>query len=185
MKKLIAPLLALLATPALASEGPFFTLHNTNFVALLAFIVFIGILIKADAWGKLAGMLDARSARIKSELAEARALRDEARSLLDSYDAKQKEMLAQSERIVSTAKDEAQAAAKQADADLKLSITRRLAAAEEQIASAQAAAIRQVRERAVSVAVAAAGDVLSKQSTADSMTASIDAAIAQVESKLH
>lgn len=185
MKKLIAPLFALAATPALAAEGAFFTLRNTNFVALLAFIVFLGILVKADAWGKLMGMLDARSNRIKADLAEARALRDEARALLDSYAVKQKEMLAQSERIVATAKEEAASAAKQADADLKLSITRRLAAAEEQISSAQAAAIRQVRERAVAVAVAAAGDVLSKQSTQESTAASIDAAIAQVESKLH
>ena len=63
-------------------------------------------------------------------------------------------------------RDEALAAAAQAKADLKASIARRLASATDQIASAEAAAIRQVREQAVSVAVAAAGDVLSKQMTA-------------------
>ncbi len=185
MKKLFTPLFALLATPALAAGGPFFSLHNTNFVVLISFLVFIAILIKADAWGKIAGMLDARGNRISAELAEARSLRDEARALLDSYAAKQQEMIAQSERIVSTARDEANAAATQAKADLKLSIQRRLAAAQEQIASAEASAIRQVRERAVAVAVAAAGDILSKQTNADSSAAAIDAAIAQVEAKLH
>ena len=72
-----------------------------------------------------------------------------------------------------------------ADADLKAAIARRLASATDQIASAEAAAIRQVREQAVSVAVAAAGDVLSKQMTAEAASSSIDDAIAQVEARLH
>jgi F-type H+-transporting ATPase subunit b len=42
-----------------------------------------------------------------------------------------------------------------------------------------------VREKAVSLAVAAAGDVLSKQMTAEAAKASIDAAIEQVDAKLH
>jgi F-type H+-transporting ATPase subunit b len=77
------------------------------------------------------------------------------------------------------------AAAAQAKADLKQAIARRLQAAEEQIASAEASAVRQVRERAVSVAVAAAGEVLAKQMTADAAKSSIDEAIAQVEARLH
>ena len=46
-------------------------------------------------------------------------------------------------------------------------------------------ALRAVREQAVSLAVAAAGDVLSKQMTAEAAKASIDAAIEQVDAKLH
>jgi F-type H+-transporting ATPase subunit b len=76
-------------------------------------------------------------------------------------------------------------AAAQAKADLKASIARRLAAATDQIASAEAAAIRQVREQAVSVAIAAAGDVLAKGMTADAATASIDDAITQVADRMH
>jgi F-type H+-transporting ATPase subunit b len=133
----------------------------------------------------LTGMLDARANQIKAELAEARALREEARALLSSYEKKQKEVQEQSDRIVAAAKDEAMAAAKLAKDDLKVSIARRLAAAEDQIASAEASALRQVRERAVSVAVAAAAEVLAKQSSAETAAASIDEAIAQVEAKLH
>ena len=78
-----------------------------------------------------------------------------------------------------------QAAAAQAKEDLKTSIARRLAAAEERIASAEAGAIREVRERAVDVAVAAASSVLSKQFAAEGAAASIDEAIDQVATKLH
>ena len=185
MKRVILSVGLVAASPALAATGPFFSLHNTNFVVLLAFIVFIGILLKVKAPAKIAALLDARAAQIRADLAEARALRDEARNLLSSYDKKQKDVLEQSERIVAAAKEEAMAAAKQAKADLKSAIARRLAAAEEQIASAQAAAVRQVREQAVMVAVAAAGDVLSKQMTPENTAASIDAAIAEVAVKMH
>lgn len=185
MKKLIATLFALSASPAFAAGGPFLSLHNTNFVVLLAFILFVGIVVKAGIPAKITGLLDARAAQIKADLAEAKALREEARALLASYERKQKEVQEQSERIIASAKEEAQAAAKQAKEDLKVSIARRLAAAEDQIASAEASALRQVRERAVAVAVAAAGDVLAKQSTAEIAAASIDAAIVQVEAKFH
>lgn len=184
MKKL-SILLALLASPAMAASGPFFSLQNTNFVVLIAFLCFIGILIYMKVPARLTGMLDARAAAIKAELDEARSLREEAKSILATYERRQKEVQEQADRIVSAAREEALAAAAQAKEDLKASIARRLASANEQIASAEAAAIRQVREQAVAVAVAAAGDVLSRQMTAEAAAASIDEAIAQVEAKLH
>ena len=184
MKKLI-PLLAVTASPAMAASGPFFSLGNTDFVVTVAFIVFVGVLLKFKVPAMIAGLLDNRAAQIRAELEEARKLRDEAKAVLASYEKKQKDVQEQSERIVASAKEEAMNAAAQAKADLKASIARRLAAAEEQIASAEASAIREVRETAISVAVAAAGDVLAKQMTAEGAAASIDAAIAQVEAKLH
>jgi F-type H+-transporting ATPase subunit b len=183
--KYVLPLFALTATPAFAAGDVFFSLRNTDFVVLIAFIVFVGVLLYFKVPAKLGAMLDARAAGIKAELDEARNLRDEARALLATYDRKQKEVQEQSDRIIAAAREEAMAAAAQAKEDLKGSIARRLAAAEDQIASAEAAAIRQVREQAVSVAVAAAGDVLAKQMTAEAAAGSIDAAIAQVDAKLH
>jgi F-type H+-transporting ATPase subunit b len=183
--KRLSILLAMIASPALAASGPFFSLGNTNFVVLLGFIAFVALLVYLKVPGKLTGMLDARAVAIKAEIDEARALREEAKSILATYERRQKEVQEQAERIVSSARDEALAAAKQAKEELKRSIARRLAAATDQIASAEAAAIRQVREQAVTVAIAAAGDVLSKQMTADAASASIDAAIDQVETRMH
>jgi F-type H+-transporting ATPase subunit b len=77
------------------------------------------------------------------------------------------------------------AAAEQAKADLARAIQRRLAAAEDQIASAESAAIREVRERAVQVAVAAAGDVMARQMTPEGASAMIDGAIRQVAERMH
>lgn len=183
MKNLIALLAT--ASPAFAATGPFVSLGNTNFVVLIAFVAFLAVLVYFGVPGKITGMLDARAAGIKADLEEAKALREEARALLSSYEKKQKEVQEQSERIVSQAKAEAEAVARQAKEDLKDSIARRLVAAEEQIASAEAQALRAVREQAVALAIAAAGDVLAKQMTVERAASSIDGAIAQVEAKFH
>lgn len=183
--KRLSILLALPAAPAFAAEGPFFSLRNSEFVVILAFIAFVALLVYLKVPARLTGMLDARAATIKAELDEARALREEAKSILATYERRQKEVQDQADRIVAQARDEALAAAEQAKADLKTAIARRLASATEQIASAEAAAIRQVREQAVAVAVAAAGDILAKQMTAEAASSSIDKAIAQVEARLH
>ncbi len=182
----IATLIALTAaSPALAASGPFFSLHNTNFIVLLAFILFIAVLFKFKVPGMINKMLDERSAGIKSELDEARALRDDAQALLASYERKQKEVQEQADRIVAHAKEDAAAAAEQAKEDLKVSIARRLQAAEDQIASAEASAVREVRDTAATVAIAAAREVIAKQMTAADGNKLITDAIAEVEAKLH
>jgi F-type H+-transporting ATPase subunit b len=175
----------LAATPALAASGPFFSLHNTNFVVLMAFIVFVGVLLYAKVPARLTAILDARAVQIRADLDEARALREEAQTILASYERKQKDVQAQADRIVATAREEAMTAAAEAKEALKASIARRLAAAEDRIVSAETAALRAVREQAVSVAVAAAGDLLAKQMTAEGAGAMIEASIKQVGARLH
>jgi F-type H+-transporting ATPase subunit b len=184
MKKLILPL-TLAASPAAAATGPFFSLHNTDFVVSLAFLLFVGVLFYFKVPAMLGTLLDKRAAGIKSDLEEARRLREEAQTVLASYERKHKEMQEQADRIVETAKREAVDAAEQAKSDLKASIARRLRAAEDQLASAEASAIRDVRDRAVSIAVAAAGDLLAAQMGAAEKSALIDGAIAHVDEKLH
>lgn len=187
MKRIIFAIAALsVAGPALAAEGEaFFSLRNTEFVVTVAFLIFIGVLFYFKAPALIGGLLDKRAAGIRKDLDDARALHDEARSILASYERKQKEVQEQAERIVETAKREARAAADQAKADLKASITRRLAAAEDQIASAEAAAVRAVRDRAVNIAVAAAGELVAANMSAAEKNGLIDKAITEVEAKLH
>ncbi|GGL75610.1 ATP synthase subunit b 1 [Wenxinia marina] len=185
MKRLLVLPLALTASPALAAGDTFVSLANTDFVVLIAFLIFLGILLYFGVPKQLSGMLDKRAADIRSELDEARALRDEAQGLLASYERKQKDVQEQADRIVANARDEANRAAEQAKADIATSVDRRMAAAEEQIASAQAAAIRDVRNRAVVVAVEAAREVISRQLSEEQANRMIDSSIDTVGAKLH
>lgn len=181
----LTALLALTATPALAATGPFFSLKNTDFVVLLAFLLFIGILLYFKVPAALGGMLDKRAEGIRADLAEARRLRDEAQEIYASYERRQREVRSQAEEIVANARREAEAGAAKAKADLEVSIARRMKAAEEQIASAEADAVRAVRDRAVQAAVAAASELLRAQAPAVAGSAAIDRSIDEVAQKLH
>lgn len=187
MKKLSILAALLAAGPAFAGEGegPFVSLHNPNFVVLIAFLLFLAVLFYFKVPSMLGGLLDKRAEQIRKDLDEARALREEAQTILASYERKQKEVQAQADRIIATAKEEAEAAAAQAKADLKAAIARRLAAAEDQIASAEKSAVREVRDRAVAVAVKVAGDMLAKQMTAETGAAMVDEAIVEVQTRLN
>jgi F-type H+-transporting ATPase subunit b len=188
MSKITATLITIfLATPALAAKGDygFVSLKNSDFVVLISFLLFIAVLVFLKVPGLIGGMLDKRAEGIKAELDEARAIREEAQTLLASYERKQKEVQEQADRIVAAAKHEAAAAGEQAQADLAKSVERRLAAAQEQIGSAEAAAIKEVRDRAIVIAIGAARDVIAKQITATQANKLIDDAIGEVEQKLH
>ncbi|MBV7377850.1 F0F1 ATP synthase subunit B [Maritimibacter dapengensis] len=185
MKKLFSLLPFVAAGPAVAATGPFVSLGNTDFIVLLAFIAFVLVLLYFKVPGMIGGLLDKRADGIKAELEEARALREEAQTILASYERKQKEVAQQADQIVEHAKAEAAAAAEVAKEDLKSSIARRLAAAEDQIKSAESAAIKEVRDSAITTAIAAAQDIISKKMTAAEGNKLIDAAIKDVETKLH
>ena len=101
------------------------------------------------------------------------------------YERRQKEVQEQADRIVESARKEAEAEAIKAREALEVTVARRLAAAEEQIASAQSSAERAVRDEAIKVAVAAARNVIASQMTAASAGKLIDSAIGEVGSKLH
>ena len=185
MTRLSVILFTLMASPALAASGPFFSLYNTNFVVTIAFVCFVSVVLYLGVPKMLARMLDARADGIRAELEEARSLREEAKALLASYEKKQTEVQAQADRILEAARVEAAAAAEQAKADIVTSVARRLVAAEEQIASAEAAAVKEVRDQAIVVAVGAARDIIASQMTAADGNSLIDDAIAQVGAKLH
>jgi F-type H+-transporting ATPase subunit b len=190
MRIRLASLSLLLATPALAaSKNPFsaefYSLKNTDFVVLISFLLFIGVLLYFKVPALLTGLLDKRADDIRGELDEARRLREEAQSVLASYERKAREVEGQAAQIVERAKSEAEEAAKQARLDIDASIERRLKAAEDRIASAEASALRSVRDQATDVAVAAAAQLLGSKMPGAQSDGLIDEAIAAVGEKLH
>ena len=160
-------------------------LNNTDIVVAIGFLIFIGVLLYFGVPKLLTSRLDARASQISADIAEAKALRAEAEVLLASFDRRQKEVAAQAEAIVAAARHEAEQAAEQAKADIERSVARRLQAATEQITAAEQAAVRDIRDRAASVAVAAAGDVIRAGMGGDQADAMVEAAIREVGAKLH
>ncbi len=190
MTRLLTLAAILTASPALAAtknvfSSEFYSLANTDFIVLVSFLLFLGVLVYFKVPSRLAELLDKRAAGIRSELEEARALRDEAQTLLASYERKQREVQEQADRIVAAARDNATEAAELAKKDLAASIERRVQSAQGQIASAEAAAIKQVRDEAARIAVKAAGEAIQQKMSAGKAASLIDDAIGVVRAKLH
>lgn len=190
MTRLLIPALALAATPAVAAtKNPFspafYSLANTDFIVLISFLLFVGILIYFKVPGMITKQLDQRAENIRAELDEAKQLREEAQTLLASYERKQREVQDQADRIVKQARETAEQHAEEAKENLRDQIERRVKAAEDQIASAEASAIKRVRDEAARIAVAAAADVIRSDLSDDRQREIIDGSIQTVEQKLH
>jgi F-type H+-transporting ATPase subunit b len=160
-------------------------LNNTDIVVAIGFLIFVGIIVYFGVPGMITSRLDARAVKIQADLDEARALREEAQALLASYERKQREVKDLAEDIVTKARAEAEKAAEVGKEDIRRSVARRLRTATDQIDAAEKAAVRQIRDRAVAVAVAAAGDVIRDTMKAGDSDALIDASIAEVRDRLH
>ena len=146
---------------------------------LVAFILFVALMVYLKVPAMVARMLDERSAKIAKDLDEAAALRREAMKLLESYKQKQIEAEKDAIQIVAQAKLDADEYAKETRRKLSDTLERRTKQAEQKIAQAEASAIKEVRNIATNIAVAAAtslvADVTRGPKGAGLITESIEA----------
>jgi len=150
----------------------------------IAFIIFVVLAGRPIARG-IGKSLDTRAHRIKAELEEARALRDEAQKLLADFQRKQQAAMRDAEAIVAHARGEAERLKTEAAANLDAAFARREKMAMDKIAQAEAQAIADVRNHAIDVAVAAAEQLLKSKTDAQRGERLIDSAIAELERKLN
>lgn len=158
--------------------------HDPEFWVLVCFVIALAILLK-KASPMVAGMLDARAAKIKAELDEAQQLREEAHRTLAEYQRKQRDALKEAEEIIARARLEAERAAEQAARDLEAALERRQRLAVEKISLAESKALAEVRNTAVDVAIAAVGRMLAQDLDARRRNALIDQAIASLPATFH
>ena len=135
---------------------------EAEFWVAIAFVIFLGVLVKLGTHRLLIGTLDDRSARIKAELDEARRVREEAQALLADYQRRRGEADREADGIVVAAKAEAERLATEAKVKVEDFVARRTKMAEAKIAQAEAQALADVRAAAADAAVAAAERILSE-----------------------
>ena len=139
---------------------------DQTFWALVALIIFLGIIVYVKVPGMITKALDDRAAKIRNELEEARKLREEAQALLAEYQKKRKEAEKEASEIVDAAKREAEAITAEARDKTEEYVARRTALAEQKIAQAESDAMDEVRGSAVDMALAAATQILGEKVTA-------------------
>jgi len=158
--------------------------HAESWV-LVAFVLFIILLVYLKVPAMVARMLDERSARIAKDLAEAAQLREEAQALLASYQEKRIEAEKDAVNIIAQAKVDAGEYAKDARRKLTETLERRTRQAEQKIAQAEASAIKEVRTVATDIAVAAATRLVTEAAKGPKGAALIAESIEAVKTRLN
>jgi F-type H+-transporting ATPase subunit b len=151
----------------------------------VAFLIFVGILVKLGVPALLFKALDDRSARIKAELDEALKLRNEAEGILAEYRRRQGEAEKTAESIILNARHEADRIAADAQVKVEEFIARRAKMAEAKIAQAEVQALADVRAAAADVAIAAAEAILVKTTHGAAAEALVTRGISDLKAKMN
>jgi len=157
---------------------------EAEFFVLLGFLVFIGVLVYFGAHRVVIKALDARGEAIAAELAQAAKLREEATSLLASFEKRTAEAEANAAAIVAEARAQADQLALEAADRLKEFIARRTKQAEAKIALAEAQAAAEVRAAAAEHAARAAEIVLADQMRGSAGADLVTREIGEIKSRL-
>ncbi len=174
--------------PAFAAEeteARFLGLDGEQYVSIAITIFLLFVVFKVKVQKMISAALDKRIAETVAQLNDAKQLRADAESLLSQYQAKQKAAEAEATAIMAHAQTEADAlmtAAKVKAGDL---VERRRKMAEDRIAAAERAAIDDVKAAAANASIAAAHGILKSSLDAPVKDRLVDAAIGELDRKLH
>jgi len=146
----------------------------------VAFIFFV-VLVWKKAGAVLATMLDERSEKIRTDLEEAKTLRDEAISELQNYQRLHREAADEAKAIIKNAEITAERIRETAEKNASDAVKRREAQATAKIKAAEANMVAELRERAASLAVATATEIITSKLDKDASLAMIDEAAAEIE----
>lgn len=138
-------------------------LLTPGFFVALAMLVVIGIALWVGVPRIIAGILDQRIEGIRKQLEEAKTLRAEAEKLRDDYARKAAEAEKDVAALRAGAEKQAEELVEKAKADAAALIERHKALAAEKIATAERAAVEELRAKVATAAAAAARELIAKK----------------------
>jgi F-type H+-transporting ATPase subunit b len=158
-------------------------LHNPEFWVLVSFVIFF-VLFGSRLWAALTGLLDARTVAIRTELAEAQRLRQEAATMLADATRARDETLAEAKDVLARSQAEAARLAEAASAEAQAAAARRERMAMDRITAAEKAAVAEVQNAAAEVAIKAAERVMAQGLGGQAEADILDRAIASLPKAL-
>lgn len=157
---------------------------DNSFFAFIGLILFFVLIAYLKAPAKMTQTLDRRAQRIRNELAEAQALKEESKRQLAEYQRRRREAETEARDIVAAAQREAAALVEEARQKSEDYVARRTVIAEQKIAQAEADAIAEVRSTAVDIAVNAATRIIAERNVGGD-TRLLDQSIEDVRRRLN
>ena len=162
-----------------------YDLANAELWVAVGLILFFVIVVVAKVPALVAGILDAKAAKIQSDLDEAARLRAEAEAMLAQIRREKAEAEQQAKAMLQAAEEEAARLEVEAEERLAESIARREQLAERRIAQAEAQATAEVKAAAADQAAAAAERILAARVASGAEDPLLDQAIGQIDTRLN
>ena len=154
---------------------------ESAFVAI-GFVIFVALAYKKIA-SAVADMLDQRSVAIRSQLEEAKTLREEAAAELAKYQKLQRDASKEAKNIIANAEAAAERIRQAAEERAKESVARREAQANAKIKAAEEALLVELRNRAAMLASEAAANIIAEKLDAEASLKLVDDALAQISAR--
>ncbi len=159
-------------------------LQNTYVWTGAAFVLFWLLLGKLGVFGKVAKLLDDKSAAIGQQLAEAQRLRLEAAETLAAYRTRFAEAEREAAQMVAQAEKDAANLREKADAELQAQLARREKQSLARIAQAEQAAMQELKAMTADLAAAACTQIIREQLSQEAAAKLLDEAIADLPRQL-
>lgn len=151
---------------------------------LLALVILGFVIYKTGLHNMILGALDGHADKVKTELNEAKKLREEAQTLLAEHQRKLSGGEDQAQKIVDHAEAETSRMLERHKAELQASLKRREEQAMARIAQEEAKALQEVRNRTASLAIRTTGRLLADKVAGQQGKSLLDDAIEEVSQKL-
>ena len=136
-----------------AGSKKMFSLDNTDFVVLISFLLFVGVLIYFKVPSIIVAFLDKRSNDIQDEIQKASEILEEAKKILSSVEAEHIKAGETIENMVKTAKGRAVEEEDKAKKHIEGLMKNKLLSAEGQVKSTERKILEEIEERAIDLSV--------------------------------
>ena len=160
------------------------SLDNTDFVVLISFLIFVGVLVYFKVPAIVASFLDKRSADIQNEIDKASEILEEAKEILSSIEADHKRTSETIEQMVMTAKDRAGEEEEKAKKQIEELMKSKLISAEGQVKSNERKILEEIEARAIDLSIEKVRAKLSKSLSGNGYDKYFNASIQSIEKGL-
>ena len=167
-----------------AGSKKMFSLDNTDFVVLISFLIFVGILIYFKVPSIVAAFLDKRSNDIHSEIKKASKILEEAKKILSSIETDHIKTTETIQQMLKSAKDRSLDEEEKAKKYIEELMKNKLLSAEGQVNSSERKILEEIEKRAIDLSIEKVRVILSKGMSESDYEKYFDTSIKSVEKGL-
>ena len=160
------------------------SLDNTDFVVLISFLIFVGILIYFKVPSIVGAFLDKRSNDIQSEIEKASEILEEAKKILSSIEADHKRTSETIGQMVETARSRAGEEEEKAKKNIEELMKNKLISAEGQVLSNERKILDEIEDRAIDLSIEKVKVKLSQSLSSSDYDNQFNASIQSIEKGL-